>query len=140
MRKVSPYLLVWEGGLDHGSLKAVRPLELCLLPQGLEGLHRAALYGQRFCKQALQKRLGMISGGFSLRCYQRASCPHSGTARGEPSSPQGVLMDQWAHNWIQHQTSHFLWAFLILLQSHISEVCGSPRIPLQWPLHDLVLY
>lgn len=39
VRKMSPYLLVWERGLDHGSLKAVRPLELCLLPQGLEDLH-----------------------------------------------------------------------------------------------------
>lgn len=39
VRKMSPYLLVWERGLDHGSLKAVHPLELCLLPQGLEDLH-----------------------------------------------------------------------------------------------------
>lgn len=71
-----------EGVLDHGSLKAVRALELGLLPQRLEALHRAALDGQRFCKQALQETLGMISGVFPLRCYQRASCAHSQEKQG----------------------------------------------------------
>lgn len=51
------YLLVWKRGLDHGSLKTAHPLELHLLPQGLQDLHRIAVYGQRFCKQALKKVL-----------------------------------------------------------------------------------
>lgn len=61
LRKIKAYLLVWKCRLDHGSFKTVRPLELCLLPQGLKDLYRITLYGQRFCKQALKK---MLKTGF----------------------------------------------------------------------------
>lgn len=37
--EITNYLLLGEGGLDHGSLEAVHPLQLALLPQGLEHLH-----------------------------------------------------------------------------------------------------
>lgn len=77
VRKGAPYLLLWERGLDHGSLKAVHPLELCPLPQGLEDLHRAALCGQRFCKQALKKTMRILSGAFS---------------------PKSILSSQWENN------------------------------------------
>lgn len=43
----------------------MRPLELCLLPQGLEDLHRTALDGQRFCKQALKE---MLKTGCQASC------------------------------------------------------------------------
>lgn len=115
----------------------MRPLELCLLPQGLEDLHGTTLDGQRFCEQALKEM-------WKTGCQAFCTWP----------STKIILFLQWDSHAYSQGLAHFfvrnydgsicaqldkssnisfpLGHFFI---AHVSKVCGSPKFFFQLRLH-----